>query len=152
MADTDLIERLKEEFLRLSGRSIDRGCADSGIAANLADEAATALSERDKRIAGLEKLLAAVRDDAMRADHELCGMESRVEVVERERDASRAECGRLRAALQLTAGALQAGARTMAPQIAFTGEWAYLGKHRVSDILDKANAALSQKEAGDADR
>lgn len=39
MAD-DIVERLREEAMRLSGRSLDRGCADSGIASNLADEAA----------------------------------------------------------------------------------------------------------------
>jgi hypothetical protein len=53
----------------------------------------------------------------------------------------------VREALVLTAGALQAGRRSMAPAIAFTGEWAHLGTWRVSDILDKADAALSPTEA-----
>lgn len=35
-----LIERLRERAVELSGRSIDRGCMDSGISARLADEAA----------------------------------------------------------------------------------------------------------------
>ena len=97
----------------------------------------TALAEKDARIAEL-----------------LAADEVRARVISRltfERDASRAECEGLRAALLLTAGALQAGARTMAPEVAFTGEWAHLGKHRVSDILDKADAALSQKETGDVE-
>jgi hypothetical protein len=38
---SDLVDRLNEEARRLSGRSLDRGCADSGIASNLADEAAS---------------------------------------------------------------------------------------------------------------
>lgn len=48
----------------------------------------------------------------------------------------------LEEALRLAAGALQAGQRSMAPEIAFTSEWAHLGRHRVSDILDQADAAL----------
>lgn len=93
MAETNLIERLN---LRVD-EQIDDNLAYIKAADALMLEAASALSESDKRVAGLEKLLAAVRDDAMRADHELCETESRVEVVVRERDASRAECEGLRA-------------------------------------------------------
>jgi len=39
-----LVERLREESERLSGRSLDRGCQDSGIAANLAENAADEIS------------------------------------------------------------------------------------------------------------
>lgn len=39
-AMNDTVKRLREESARLSGRSLDRGCVDSGIAANLADAAA----------------------------------------------------------------------------------------------------------------
>lgn len=35
----DIVDLLREESTRLSGHSLDRGCADSGIAANVADEA-----------------------------------------------------------------------------------------------------------------
>lgn len=57
MSDTQdtLIERLREESQRLSGYSLDRGSVDAGIASNLADEAATALADRDAKIAELEK-------------------------------------------------------------------------------------------------
>lgn len=51
MADIDaLVAELREEYLRLSARSLDRGCPDSGIAANLAEKAADALQcmERDR--------------------------------------------------------------------------------------------------------
>lgn len=51
--------------------------------------------------------------------------------------------GALREALLLTAGALQAAKRSIAPEVAFTGEWAHLGQWRISAILDKANAALA---------
>lgn len=37
---SDIVERLRDEATRLSGRSIDRGCVDSGIASNLANAAA----------------------------------------------------------------------------------------------------------------
>lgn len=46
-----LSERLREETRRLSYQSIEYGSADSGIAANLADEAADAL---DALVAALE--------------------------------------------------------------------------------------------------
>lgn len=36
----DIVDELRNEANRLSGRSLDRGCVDSGIAANLADKAA----------------------------------------------------------------------------------------------------------------
>lgn len=52
MTPTDSAEKvvadLREEAQRLSGRSIDRGCVDSGIAANLAERAAD-LIERVER-------------------------------------------------------------------------------------------------------
>lgn len=35
----DIVERLRDEYLRLASRSIDRGCADSGIASNVASDA-----------------------------------------------------------------------------------------------------------------
>lgn len=41
----DLVSRLRDEAVRLSGQSIDRGCVDSGIGSNLADAAADALTE-----------------------------------------------------------------------------------------------------------
>lgn len=47
---SDLIERLNEEAMRLSGRSLDRGCADSGISSNLADEAAARIDELDQKL------------------------------------------------------------------------------------------------------
>jgi hypothetical protein len=49
---SDLTERLRDEATRLSGRSFDRSCVDSGIAANLADEAADEI----------ERLRAALRE------------------------------------------------------------------------------------------
>lgn len=41
----DLVSSLRDEAMRLSGQSIDRGCVDSGIGSNLADAAADALTE-----------------------------------------------------------------------------------------------------------
>lgn len=38
--DAELVRELRDEAMRLSGRSLDRGCVDSGIASNLADRAA----------------------------------------------------------------------------------------------------------------
>jgi hypothetical protein len=61
MKTADLIARLEEESTRLSGRSIDRGCVDSGIASNLASEAAT-------RLATLEAEADALRADNARKD------------------------------------------------------------------------------------
>jgi len=55
-----LVERLRDESERLSGRSLDRGCVDSGIAANLADEA----------IDYVEKLEAALWDAQISLDPE----------------------------------------------------------------------------------
>lgn len=49
----DLVSRLHDEAMRLSGQSIDRGCVDSGIASNLADAAADALSEARAEIVSL---------------------------------------------------------------------------------------------------
>lgn len=40
----EVVERLEEEVVRLSGRSLDFGSADSGIAANLAMEAASLIT------------------------------------------------------------------------------------------------------------
>lgn len=47
----ELRKRLSEESMRLSGRSLDRGCSDSGIAANLADAASDAIASLEQRIA-----------------------------------------------------------------------------------------------------
>jgi truncated hemoglobin YjbI len=47
----DLIERLKDEAQRLSGYSLDHGRADAGIAANLADEAASRIEELERILA-----------------------------------------------------------------------------------------------------
>jgi hypothetical protein len=49
-----LSERLREEAMQLSGRSLDRGCVDSGIASNLADEAADQLDALSARVKELE--------------------------------------------------------------------------------------------------
>ncbi len=58
------------------------------------------------------------------------------------------ELAKARAALALTAGALQAGQRSIAKEVIFTGEWSHLGRRRVSDILDQADTVLSrEKEA-----
>lgn len=40
----DLVEELEAEATRLSGRSLDKGCVDSGLAANLAAKAAADLA------------------------------------------------------------------------------------------------------------
>ena len=45
-----LVERLREESERLSGRSLDRGCQDSGIAANLAEEARDYIEKLARRV------------------------------------------------------------------------------------------------------
>lgn len=42
-----LVERLRAEAQRLSGSSLDNGCAGCGIAANVADEAATLIEQLD---------------------------------------------------------------------------------------------------------
>lgn len=58
--------------------------------------------------------------------------------------AVKAERDALRESLLLTAGVAQAvGQQHMATTITFTGKWAHLGMHRISDILDRADAALS---------
>ena len=51
---TGLQERLRDDAARLSGQSIERGCCDSGLAANLAHEAADALDAAEARIAELD--------------------------------------------------------------------------------------------------
>lgn len=47
MTDTKhtLANQLRDEAQRLSGHSIDRGCANSGIASNLADQAADTIDD-----------------------------------------------------------------------------------------------------------
>ena len=51
----DVVGRLEDEAMRLSARSIDHGCVDSGIASNLASEAASLLRTQAERIAYLER-------------------------------------------------------------------------------------------------
>lgn len=41
---SDIVKRLNDEFVRLSGRSIERGCVDSGIASNIAAQAAAEIT------------------------------------------------------------------------------------------------------------
>jgi hypothetical protein len=53
----DIVERLQEEAMRLSGRSLDRGCAESGIAANLADEAVSEIERLREALAGINRIL-----------------------------------------------------------------------------------------------
>lgn len=59
--EADIVERLRERSLELSGRSIDRGCQDSGISANLCDEAVDLITK-----------LRADRDAAARDMRERC--------------------------------------------------------------------------------
>lgn len=128
--DAGLVERLRDEWQRLSGHSLDRGSVDAGVAANLAEEAAT-------------RLEALAADNArLRMEAELAKPLYSRRQLESELSTLKAEMEKLREALRLTAGALQAGQRSMAPAVAFTGEWSHLGKRSVSDILDFANAAL----------
>lgn len=129
MADTDLIERLREESLRLSGRSIDRGCVDSGIAANLADEAATAFTEQAARIAKLEAELIQSRN-----------------FWSDELSASRAECEVLRAALseaQKTMRNCQGAIESNQVEDKDVRRQLIRGRSAIA-------AALSRKETGDA--
>jgi hypothetical protein len=72
--------------------------------------------------------------------------------LEAENRELRAKLETVRAALQLTAGALQAGQNSMAPRVAFTGDWAHLGTRSVSDILDTADAALAISSLKDKDQ
>jgi hypothetical protein len=64
--DRELIERLEDEEMRLSGRSIDRGCVDSGIAANLAREAAARLESLLSDKAKLEERVRVLADMLLR--------------------------------------------------------------------------------------
>lgn len=72
--------------------------------------------------------------------------------LEAENRELRAKLETVRAALQLTAGALQAGQNSMALRVAFTGDWAHLGTRSVSDILDTADAALAICSLKDKDQ
>jgi hypothetical protein len=53
----DLVERLNEDAMRLSGSSIDRGCADCGLAANLAAEAANLLEQQAQTLSRVREAL-----------------------------------------------------------------------------------------------
>lgn len=64
--EADIVERLRERSLELSGRSIDRGCQDSGISANLCDEAVDLITklgaERDAAVQEVSVLRQIVHD------------------------------------------------------------------------------------------
>lgn len=64
--DTDmegLVERLNDEVMRLQGRSIDRGCVDSGLSANLAMETADAIETLLRKQAEDAAELKALREE-----------------------------------------------------------------------------------------
>lgn len=60
---SDLIAELRDEGMRLSGRSIDRGCVDSGIAAVLADRAAEALTSQSLSLSEAREEIERLRAD-----------------------------------------------------------------------------------------
>lgn len=64
-----LVEWLRDESIRLSGRSLDYGCADSGIAANVADEAVSLIQSQAARIAGLEAGLERIANNPVSFSH-----------------------------------------------------------------------------------
>ena len=66
----ELVASLEEEALRLSGRSLDYGSADSGIASNLATEAASRITSDATRIAELRKAIRALLDCPDIADND----------------------------------------------------------------------------------
>jgi chromosome segregation ATPase len=70
---TDLVAELRDEVLRLSGRSIDRGCVDSGLASLLAEKAADTIErltrERDEARAAALSLNAQLQSAGRRIEH-----------------------------------------------------------------------------------
>lgn len=54
---SDLVERLSDEWQRLSSQSLDRGCADSGVASNLASEAADEITRLRAEVERLRDLV-----------------------------------------------------------------------------------------------
>lgn len=107
MADTDLIERLTGWFTDWNGeRMVPGEPPRDGIHCDILMEAATALAEKDARIAELET-------ENKELDfllHEGGTWEEQLSKAERERDEARAECERLRAALERIADAPAWGA------------------------------------------
>ena len=112
---TDLVAELRDEVLRLSGRSIDRGCVDSGLGSLLAEKAADTIEritrERDEARQWV--------DDESR---KLENMEARAHTAEAERDKANAaaeacsdtDCAcrmQMRAALEAVAPAIRAEGR-----------------------------------------
>ena len=71
-----LVNRLREEAMRLSGRSLDHGCADSGIAANVADDAASLIQSQAARIAELKAAIRALLDCPDIADNDFMDVET----------------------------------------------------------------------------
>lgn len=66
----DLVQRLRDECERLAGHSLEHGYAESGIAANLADEAIEEI-ERLRRIEELALIWSAYQDDESKANPDL---------------------------------------------------------------------------------
>lgn len=83
----DLIRNLREEALRLSGLSLDRGVQEAGISANLADRAADVIEE----YAAKEIL----------ADRAHKVMTEEIEKLQRNLRHWREECGKLHAQLTI---------------------------------------------------
>jgi hypothetical protein len=68
-AAQSLVERLRAEAQRLSGSSLDRGCAGCGIAANVADNAADLI---ERLLAHAERAEAALREVEPYLDAIIC--------------------------------------------------------------------------------
>jgi len=78
---SDILGELIEEYGRLSCRSIDHGCVDSGIAANVADRAADEITALRSRITSLEAERDAARDEGVKAERERCALVAETEVA-----------------------------------------------------------------------
>ncbi len=96
----DLVIRLHDEAMRLSGQSIDRGCVDSGIASNLADAAADALTEARAEI---ERLREAAKGQLVVINTAIAERER----AERNRDMWKDQCERQAARLELLHAAIK---------------------------------------------
>lgn len=64
----DLVKRLREEAIMLSGIGINRGSVDASLDALLADEAAAALEAKDAEIARLRDAIGYLVGDMVAAD------------------------------------------------------------------------------------
>jgi FtsZ-binding cell division protein ZapB len=88
MTDEELVKRLREEAITLSGIGINRGSVDASLSALLAEEAADRIEQLINLNEALVELLDAARADAKEA-------EAYAEELEKERDRWKDRCRHL---------------------------------------------------------